>query len=89
MKMSFTLFCREFGNVVNRAFLVLIFGVKKLVGANFTRFCNYVLMMIVVMMMVGKTYLKWVWEAEELDDKQGEVFQFRRGDTVVLTHHLL
>ena len=40
--MAFTLFCREFENVVNRAFLVLIFWVKKLVGANFTRFCNYV-----------------------------------------------
>ena len=39
--MAFTLFCRKFGNVVNRAFLVLIFLVKKLVGANFTRFCNY------------------------------------------------
>ena len=32
------LFCRKFGNVVNRAFLVLILWVKKLVGANFTRF---------------------------------------------------
>ena len=32
---------REFGNVVNRAFLVLIFWVNKFVGANFTRFCNY------------------------------------------------
>ena len=42
MKMVFTLFCREFGNVVNRAFLVLIFWVKNLVGANFIRFCNYV-----------------------------------------------
>ena len=41
MKMVFTLFCREFGNVINRAFLVLIFWVKKLVGAEFTRFCNY------------------------------------------------
>ena len=39
---AFTLFCREFENVVNRVFLVLIFWVKKLVGANFTRFCNYV-----------------------------------------------
>ena len=35
------LICREFGNVVNLAFLVLTFWVKKLVGANFTRFCNY------------------------------------------------
>ena len=33
----------RFGNVVNRAFLVLIFWVNKLVGANFTRFCNYAL----------------------------------------------
>ena len=40
--MAFTLFCCELGNVVNHAFLVLIFWVKKLVGANFTRFCNYV-----------------------------------------------
>ena len=39
--MAFTLFCREFGNVVNRALLVLVFWIKKLVGANFTRFCNY------------------------------------------------
>ena len=39
--MVFTLFCREFCNVVNRAFLVLIFWVKNLVGANFIRFCNY------------------------------------------------
>ena len=39
--MAFTLFCREFRNVVNRAFLVLIFWVNKLVGANFTRFCIY------------------------------------------------
>ena len=39
--MAFKLFCCEFGNVVNRAFLVLIFWIKKLVGANFTRFCNY------------------------------------------------
>ena len=38
--MAFTLFCREFGNVVNRAFLVLIFWVKKIVGANFTRFAT-------------------------------------------------
>ena len=35
------LFCREFGNVVNRAVLVLIFRVKKLVGANSYAFCNY------------------------------------------------
>ena len=40
--MAFTLFCPEFGNVVNNAFLVLIFWVQKLGGANFTRFCNYV-----------------------------------------------
>ncbi len=32
----------RFGNVVNRAFLVLIFLGKKLVGANFYAFCNYV-----------------------------------------------
>ena len=38
---AFTLFCRKFGNVVNRAFLVLILRVKKLVGANFYAFCNY------------------------------------------------
>ena len=40
--MAFTLFCRKFGNVVNHAFFVLIFGVKKSVRANSTRFCNYV-----------------------------------------------
>ena len=28
-------------NVVNRAFLVLIFLGEKLVGANFYAFCNY------------------------------------------------
>ena len=37
----FTLFCREFGNVVNHAFLVLIFWEKNLVGAIFSAFCNY------------------------------------------------
>ena len=36
------LFCREFENVMNRAFLVLIFLGEKLVGANFYAFCNYV-----------------------------------------------
>ena len=39
--MAFTLFWRKFGNVVNCAFLVQNFLVKKFVGANFTRFCNY------------------------------------------------
>ena len=38
---EFTLFCREFENVVNLAFLVLIFWGGKLVGANFYAFCNY------------------------------------------------
>ena len=38
---EFTLFCCEFENVVNRAFLVLIFWVQKLVGANFYAFSNY------------------------------------------------
>ena len=38
---AFTLFCREFENVVNHAFLVLIFLGGKLVGANFYAFCNY------------------------------------------------
>ena len=37
----FTLFCREFGNVVNHAFLVLIFWAKYSVGAIFSAFCNY------------------------------------------------
>ena len=37
---EFTLFCREFENVVNRAFLVLIFWGGKLVSANFYAFCN-------------------------------------------------
>ena len=39
---EFTLFCREFENVVNRAFWVLIFWVEKLVGANCYAFCDYV-----------------------------------------------
>ena len=39
---EFTLFCREFENVVNRAFLVLIFWGGKLVGANCYAFCDYV-----------------------------------------------
>ena len=38
---EFTLFCREFENVVNRAFLLLFFLGEKLVGANFYAFCNY------------------------------------------------
>ena len=38
---AFLLFCREFENVVNRAFLVLIFFREKMVGANFYAFCNY------------------------------------------------
>ena len=38
---AFTLFCREFRNLVKRALLVLIFGDKKLVGANLYAFCNY------------------------------------------------
>ena len=38
---EFTLFCRKFDNVVNRAFLVLIFWGGKMVGANFYAFCNY------------------------------------------------
>ena len=39
---EFTLFCRECENVVNRAFLVLIFLGGKLVGANCYAFCDYV-----------------------------------------------
>ena len=39
--MAFTLFCCEFENVVNRAFLVLIFWGNNLVSANFYAFCNY------------------------------------------------
>ena len=38
---EFSLFCREFENVVNRAFLVLILLGEKMVGANFYAFCNY------------------------------------------------
>ena len=49
------------------------------------------IMMLVMMMMMmmmrmmrmrrmAKDYLKWVGEAEKFDDKQGEVFQFRRRD---------
>ena len=40
--MAFTLLCGEFGNVVNRAFLVLIFWAKTAAGATFFAFCNYV-----------------------------------------------
>ena len=40
------------------------------------------------MKSLSKKYLKWVWEAEKLNDKEGEVFQLGRGDGVVLTHHL-
>ena len=40
------------------------------------------------MNILSKNYLKWVWEAEKLNDKEGEVFQLGRGDGVVLTHHL-
>ena len=43
---AFTLFCCQFENVVNRAFLVLIFLGKKLVGADFYAFCNYDLYLI-------------------------------------------
>ena len=39
---AFTLFCRKFGNVVNRAFLVLVFWAKTAAGAIFFAFCNYV-----------------------------------------------
>ena len=39
---EFSLFCREFENVVNRVFLVLIFWGGKLVGANCYAFCDYV-----------------------------------------------
>ena len=38
---AFTLFCRECANVVNLVFLVLIFWVNKLVGANFYAFFNF------------------------------------------------
>ena len=38
---AFALFCRKFGNVVNRAFLVKFFWVKNPVGATFYAFCNY------------------------------------------------
>ena len=37
---AFTLFCREFGSVVNRAFLVLIFWARNAAGATFFAFCN-------------------------------------------------
>ena len=46
------------------------------------------MMMMMRMMRMAKDYLKWVGEAEKFNDKQGEVFQFRRRDRVVLTHHL-
>ena len=35
------LFCREFGNVVNQAFLVLIFWAKTAADATFFAFCKY------------------------------------------------
>ena len=38
---ALTLFCRKFGNVVNDAFLVLLFWAKNAVGATFFAFCNY------------------------------------------------
>ena len=41
-----------------------------------------------MMKILYKNYLKWVWEAEKLNNKEGEVFQLGRGDGVVLTHHL-
>ena len=39
---AFTLFCREFENVVIHAFLVLIFWAKNAAGATVCAFCNYV-----------------------------------------------
>ena len=39
---EFTLFCREFENVVNLVFLVLFFWGGKFVGANCYAFCDYV-----------------------------------------------
>ena len=38
---AFTLFCREFENVVIHAFLVLIFWAKNAAGATVCAFCNY------------------------------------------------
>ena len=38
---AFTLFCREFENVANCGFLVLIFWVKNLGGAYFYAFRNF------------------------------------------------
>ena len=62
--MAFALFCRKFGNVVIREFLVLIFWVKKLVGANFYAFLQFfcisilsvflTMMIIVVFLCQGK-----------------------------------
>ena len=37
---AFTLFCREFGNTVTHAFLVLIFGAKTAASATFFAFCS-------------------------------------------------
>ena len=45
--MAYVLFCREFENVVNRAFLVLIFWGQKSVGANFYVFCNYAFHLVI------------------------------------------
>ena len=61
IKMTFTLFCREFGNVVNRAFLVLIFWIKKLVGANLTRFCNYATSCILLFKVDASPHWGLMW----------------------------
>ena len=45
-------------------------------------------MMVTMMTMMAKNYLKWVGKAKQFNDKEGEVFQFGRGDRVVLAHHL-
>ena len=68
--MAFTLFCCELGNVVNHAFLVLIFWVKKMVGANFTRFCNYVFdtrtlfvndLLLLLLLILWLIYYRAIW----------------------------
>ena len=45
-------------------------------------------MMVTMMTMMAKKYLKWVGKTKQFNDKEGEVFQFGRGDRVVLAHHL-
>ena len=66
--------CCKFGNVVNRACLVTIFWVGKLVGANFHAFCNYVcakmmkrvkVELFLILKVLCKTTIAWLNYFEE------------------------